>query len=133
MRLTTLMIPLAACATSEQPPVEPVELTSDDYLSADILRMDAELVSVFAGTTQDADEEAISAYADCVVAQYAMDQGFGYVRPIRTTYSQEGGIRYGDAVYTLSETEPKGEPIDASATVIDCAAQGIPTAGKGQA
>lgn len=74
------------------------------------------------------DQAALTAYADCAAAQYALVRGFGYARPVRELVARSGGTIRGNAAYLLSHTRPEGKKtIEAQPVVIDCRAQGIPT------
>ena len=66
-------------------------------------------------------------YAECAAAQYTLIRGYGFARHVRTQVSQEGGIWRGDAVYTISESIPRGlMTLDAEVVAADCAVNGIP-------
>jgi len=73
------------------------------------------------------DNAPVLAYAECGLAQYALDQGFGFARQIRTNVIKEGGIWTADAVYSVSPSLPQGlDTIDVEVTVEACAENGIP-------
>ncbi len=71
--------------------------------------------------------EDVERYAECAAAQYTLIRGYGFARHVRTQVSQEGGIWRGDAVYTISESIPRGlMTLDAEVVAADCAVNGIP-------
>jgi hypothetical protein len=95
------------------------------YHFAETLRMSEELVNIRVEVEGGANPED---YAACVAAQYALNQGFAFARHVRTSVTEEGGIRRGDAVYTLSQSLPAGlRTIDAETKVAACGESGIPT------
>jgi hypothetical protein len=66
-------------------------------------------------------------YADCAVAAYTLERGFGFARHLRTNVYKEGGVWSADAVYTISPTLPDGlRKIDAEVAVAACEESGIP-------
>ena len=70
----------------------------------------------------------VEAYGRCAAAQYALDQGYGFARQVRTLVKKDGKMWYGDAVYLLSATLPEGlRTVDAEVAVANCAELGIPT------
>jgi len=101
---------------------------SPEFTVAEILRLDAQMVNILVETTGRSAEERLTPYADCVVAQYALDEGFGFARNIRTYLSKTGGTWAADAVYSISPALPRGSrTIDAEVAVQNCAELGIPT------
>jgi hypothetical protein len=75
-----------------------------------------------------AGEDAVTAYARCGAAGYALSHGLSFVRHVRTKVDQKGGVWTADAVYTISPGLPGGiASIDAEVAAADCAEQGIPT------
>lgn len=72
--------------------------------------------------------DQLTTYAECAAARYALLQGFGFARHLRTNVAEKGGVWTADAVYTLSPTLPAGlRTIDAEVTVAACNENGIPT------
>ena len=126
IRLMALaMIAMAGCA-AERPGA--AVAMGPQYRWAETLRMTEELVNVRVGVEGDATEAQVAEYAACVAAQYALFQGFGFARHVRTTVSEEGGLWQGDAVYTISPALPAGlRTIDAETKVAACGETGIPT------
>ncbi|MEY1555063.1 hypothetical protein AB3Y40_05460 [Yoonia sp. R2331] len=73
--------------------------------------------------------EAVTTYAECAAAQYALIRGYGFARHVRTNLDKQGGTWRADAVYTISPDLPAGaKTIDAEVIVANCGASGIPTA-----
>ncbi|MEM9434541.1 MAG: hypothetical protein AAGA12_11520 [Pseudomonadota bacterium] len=99
-----------------------------DYQGVSVDNLGRDLVSVQVALSGITVIEQVQAYADCAAAQYALDEGYGYVRHLRRKVDQEGGIWRGDAVYTLSKTRPEGtNVIDADSVVFACVENGTPT------
>lgn len=122
--LTGSFAGLAGCAgpTPEQ------GLARASYLSADAVGWKDDLVRVRV-TLKGADAEAAASdFARCVAAGYAVKNGAGFVRHVRTLADKEGGIWRGDAVYSVTAALPQGvQTIDAEVTVDECADRAIPT------
>jgi hypothetical protein len=98
------------------------------YEGVTTLLLDAGLVSFNVAMRGADDRSDVEAYGRCAAAQYALDQGYGFARQVRTIIKKEGRTWYGDAVYVISATLPEGlRTIDAEVTVSDCAELGIPT------
>ncbi|MEE9388937.1 MAG: hypothetical protein V3U96_10030 [Paracoccaceae bacterium] len=90
--------------------------------------LDVDLVNMRVSMTGARDNDDVTAYAECAVAQYALKRGYGFARHIRTNVTIKAGIWDADAVYTISATLPQGlRTIDAEITVQNCATLGIPT------
>lgn len=123
-----LLAGLAACAPSEgkDSRAEPGKI---DYRGVETRLLDGDLVEFrVALSGEGAGEDAVSDYAQCAAAQYALIRGYGFARHVRTNVKEEGGIWRADAVYTISPALPQGlKTIDAEVTVGDCADRGIPT------
>jgi hypothetical protein len=123
--LGTASVALGACAPA-------VEVSEDRgapvYQGVSTILLDEGLAS-FSVAMQDASGPAeVEAYGRCAAARYALDQGYGFARQVRTIVKKEGQIWYGDAVYLLSADLPEGlRIIDATAAVADCGRLGIPT------
>lgn len=98
------------------------------YLSADAVGWKDDLVRVRVAL-KGADAEAVAGdFARCVAAGYAVKNGAGFVRHVRTLADKEGGIWRGDAVYSVTAALPHGvQTIDAEVTVEECADRAIPT------
>ncbi|MCB1399512.1 MAG: hypothetical protein KDJ82_06170 [Rhodobacteraceae bacterium] len=117
---------LVACAPAEGAGTQDVGAVV--YGGVETRLLDSDLVNLHLSVQGGQDDTAVTAYAGCAVAQFALDHGFGFVRHVRTTIEKKGDIRRADAVYTLSPALPRGlRTIDAEVTVADCADQGIPT------
>ena len=125
--LGTATAALGACAPAAEVPEERGQ--APVYQGAPtILLLDEGLVSVTVAVSSVGDVAEVEAYGRCVAARYALDQGYGFARQVRTIVKKEGRMRYGDAVYLLTSTLPAGEgAADTATTVADCAALGIPT------
>ncbi len=99
------------------------------YEGVSTILLDEGLVSFGVAMKGARDRTDVEAYGRCAAAQYALDQGFGFARQVRTIVKKEGQSWYGDAVYLLSVTLPEGlRTIDAEVAVTECAELGIPTA-----
>ena len=73
------------------------------------------------------DRADVEAYGRCAAAQYALDQGFGFARQVRTIVKKDGRTWYGDAVYLISASLPEGlRTVDAEVALTDCDELGIP-------
>lgn len=89
--------------------------------------LDGDLVNFHVAMRGARGPEDVERYAECAAAQYTLIRGYGFARHVRTQVSQEGGIWRGDAVYTISESLPRGlMTLDAEVVAADCAANGIP-------
>lgn len=98
------------------------------YEGVSALLLDAGLVSLTVTMGGTNDKAKVEAYGRCAAAQYAVDQGFGFARQVRTIVKKDGRTWVGDAVYLLSANQPEGLPtIDAAGTVAECVTLGIPT------
>jgi len=98
------------------------------YEGVSTILLDKGLVSVTVSMRGAQNQAAVEAYGRCAAAQYALDQGYGFARQVRTIVKKEGQMWYGDAVYLISAGMPVGlRTIDAEVAVSDCAELGIPT------
>jgi len=98
------------------------------YEGVSTILLDKGLVSVAVSMRGAQNQAAVEAYGRCAAAQYALDQGYGFARQVRTIVKKEGQMWYGDAVYLISASLPVGlRTIDAEVAVSDCAELGIPT------
>ncbi|WP_281983126.1 hypothetical protein [Thalassorhabdomicrobium marinisediminis] len=114
---------LAACGTAQ-----PSDSGALRYDGIDTRLLDGDLVNFHVTLANAADGQAVTDYAECAAAQYALIRGYGFARHVRTQVKEEGGIWTGDAVYTISPVLPRGtRTIDAEVTVADCARRAIPT------
>lgn len=124
--LPGLLAGLMACAPQTQGGA--TVAGSKGYLGVQTRILDSAILGVEVGMTGGATPEELDRYATCAAARYALAHDFGFVRHLRTTLHQKGGVRRADAVYTISPALPKGSrTIDAEVTVADCIEQGIPT------
>ncbi len=123
--LTTATAALGACTQSAEVTEERAEPV---YQGIQTIGLDDDLIS-FSVAMRDARGKAdVEAYGRCAAAQYALDQGYGFARQVRTIVTEERGAWFGDAVYLISETLPEGlRTIDAEVTVAECEELGIPT------
>ncbi len=109
---------LGGCATQTDP----------GYRVADVLRIDDDLVNILVEVTGPDAETNAPKYAECVAAQFAVAEGYGFARNVRTATQKTGGTWTADAVYTISQALPQGSrTIDAEVVVQNCAELGIPT------
>jgi hypothetical protein len=97
------------------------------YEGVSTILLDEGLVSLNVAMQGASDRADVEAYGRCAAAQYALDQGYGFVRQVRTIVKKERQTWYGDAVYLLSASLPEGQHIEAATAVKDCAGLGIPT------
>ncbi len=101
---------------------------TDRFRVIDKLRIDENLINVLVETSGPDADGLSTQYAECVAAKYALDQGFGFARHIRTHRANTGGNWRADAVYSITPALPKGmRNIDAEVAVQNCAELGIPT------
>jgi len=120
---------LAACA-----PEEPVtrdapvaDLSGLEYRGIDTRLLEGDLVQFLVAIEGDVPRAAVSRYAECAAAQYALIRGYGFARHVRTKVEKRGGQSVGDAVYTISAALPRVlRTIDAEVVVSVCAEDGIP-------
>lgn len=98
------------------------------YMGTERTLLDVDLVSLQVIMTGARTEEDIMAYAECAIADYALNRSYGFARHVRTNVTIKAGIWAADAVYTISPTLPQGlRTIDAEITVQNCESLGIPT------
>ncbi len=98
------------------------------YEGVQTILLDTDLVSFTVALRDANDESDVEAYGRCAAAQYALDRGYGFARQVRTIVMKDGQLWYGDAVYLISASLPKGlRTIDAEVAVSECAELGIPT------
>ncbi|SIO27806.1 hypothetical protein SAMN05444722_1160 [Rhodovulum sp. ES.010] len=110
-------------------PAEPTTARAPAYLGVETVVLDTDLVNMTARMSDPGAPGAVEAYARCAAAAFALGQGFGFLRSVRTNITTErGGVWVADAVYTLSPALPAGvRQIDAEVVLADCAGQYIPT------
>ncbi len=131
--LTAALTVLSACAARAPDEPDLMAMVADpnfkpDYLGIETTLLDGDLVQFHVAMTGARNKQDVSNYAECAAAQYALIRGFGFARHLRTNIAESGGIRRGDAVYTISAALPNGlRTIDAEVTVRNCGSLGIPT------
>jgi hypothetical protein len=124
--LGTATAALGACAPAGEVTEERGQ--APVYEGVSTILLDKDLVSVTVAMRGGDGRSDVEAYGRCVVAQYALDQGFGFARQVRTIVKKDGRTWVGDAVYLISPTRPEGlRTIDVKAAVADCARLAIPT------
>jgi hypothetical protein len=124
--LGTATAALGACAPAGEVPEERGQQAV--YEGVSTILLDDDLVSFSLAMRGAEDRSDVEAYGRCAAAQYALDQGFGFARQVRTIVKKEGQTWYGDAVYLISGTLPEGlRTIDAEVVATECAELGIPT------
>jgi hypothetical protein len=124
--LGTATAALGACAPAGEVPQE--RGSQAVYQGVSTILLDDDLVSFSVAMTGAKDRAQVEAYGRCAAAQYALDQGFGFARQVRTIVSKKGQTWYGDAVYLISASLPEGlRTIDAEVAATECAELGIPT------
>lgn len=125
--LGTATAALGACAPAAEVPQERGQAPVYEGAPSIVL-LDDGLVSVTVALRDVTDRAEVEAYGRCVAARYALDQGFGFARQVRTLVKKDGRTWVGDAVYLLSASLPEGlRTIDAEVTVTECEELGIPT------
>ena len=124
--LGTATAALGACAPAGEVPEERGETAV--YQGVSTILLDTDMVSLSVAMTGAKDRSDVEAYGRCAAAQYALDQGFGFARQVRTIVRKEGRTWYGDAVYLISASLPEGlRTIDAEVVATECEELGIPT------
>jgi hypothetical protein len=124
--LGTATAALGACAPAGEVPEERGQMPV--YEGVSTILLDEGLVSFGVAMKGARDRAEVEAYGRCAAAQYALDQGFGFARQVRTIVTKKGQTWYGDAVYLVSATLPEGlRTIDAEVVAVECAELGIPT------
>ena len=124
--LGTATAALGACTPAGEVPEERGQQAV--YQGVSTILLDDDLVSFSVAMTGARDRAEVEAYGRCAAAQYALDQGFGFARQVRTIVKKEGQTWYGDAVYVISASLPQGlRTVDAEVVATECAELGIPT------
>ena len=123
--LGTATAALGACAPGREVPEERGQTAV--YQGVSTILLDKDLVSFSVAMTGAKDRADVEAYGRCAAAQYALDQGFGFARQVRTIVTKKGRTWYGDAVCLISASLPEGlRTVDAEVAVTECAELGIP-------
>jgi hypothetical protein len=118
---------LAACAPAEDPAAGQGAF-NPTYQGIETRLLDGDLVNFRVAMSGARGADDAAKYAECAAAQYTLIRGYGFLRHVRTSTAEEGGIWRADAVYTISPALPGGlKTLDAEVTVADCGALGIPT------
>ena len=118
---------LAGCERAEPVPRDALPF-APDYLGIEAEALATDLVSIRVAMGGARDAEDLADYADCAVAGYALANGFGFARHVRTQVDETGGVWRGDAVYTISPGLPEGvRTLDAEVVAAACDQTGIPT------
>jgi hypothetical protein len=124
--LGTATAALGACTPAGEVPEERGQVPV--YEGVSTILLDDDLVSFSVAMQGAKDRSDVEAYGRCAAAQYALDQGFGFARQVRTIVTKKGQTWYGDAVYLISASLPEGlRTIDAEVAVLECGELGIPT------
>lgn len=124
--LGTATAALGACAPAGEVPEERGQ--APVYQGISTILLDKDLVSLTVAMTGAKDGSDVEAYGRCAAAQYALDQGFGFARQVRTIVKKDGQTWYGDAVYLLSAARPEGlRTIVTAEAVAECEVLGIPS------
>jgi len=117
---------VAACGPARPPEVNRDPLDTG-YRGVDTQLLEGDLVRFFVEIEGPTSEAALTDYADCAAAQYALIRDYGFARHVRTTIDERGGVWRADAVYTISRTLPNGRrTIDAEVVLAECTESGIP-------
>lgn len=97
------------------------------YLGSETLLMAPDLVNVRVRVRDVQGGEQVTRYADCAAARFALENGYGFARQVRTNLTEEGGVWRADAVYSITSALPRGlRTMDAEVVAQDCAAEKIP-------
>ncbi|MES2550982.1 MAG: hypothetical protein V4630_15005 [Pseudomonadota bacterium] len=124
--LGTATAALGACAPAGEVPEERGQ--APVYQGISTILLDEDLVSLTVAMTGAKDGSDVEAFGRCAAAQYALDQGFGFARQVRTIVKKDGQTWYGDAVYLLSAARPEGlRTIVTAEAVTECEVLGIPS------
>lgn len=124
--LGTATAALGACAPAGEVPEEREQ--APVYQGVSTILLDTDLVSLTVAMTGAKDGSQVEAYGRCAAAHYALEQGFGFARQVRTIVRKDGRTWVGDAVYLLSAELPEGlRIIDTAKAVAECEVLGIPT------
>ncbi|MES2539306.1 MAG: hypothetical protein V4583_01775 [Pseudomonadota bacterium] len=124
--LGTATAALGACAPAGEVPEERGQ--APVYQGISTILLDKDLVSLTVAMTGAKDGSDVEAFGRCAAAQYALDQGFGFARQVRTIVKKDGQTWYGDAVYLLSAARPEGlRTIVTAEAVAECEVLGIPS------
>ena len=124
--LGTATAVLGACAPAGEVPEERGQ--APVYQGVSTILLDTDLISLTVSMTGARDGSEVEAYGRCAAAQYALDQGFGFARQVRTIVKKDGKTWVGDAVYLLSAELPEGlRTIDTAKAVAECEVLGIPS------
>lgn len=124
--LGTATAALGACTPAGEVPEERGQTAV--YQGVSTILLDKDLVSFSVAMTGAKDRSDVEAYGRCAAAQYALDQGFGFARQVRTIVKKDGQTWYGDAVYLISASLPQGlRTIDAEVVAVECTELGIPS------
>lgn len=90
--------------------------------------LDGDLVRFIVDMTGARTNDDVARYAECAAAQYTLIRGYGFARHVRTNVLENNGEWRADAVFTISESLPRGlKTIDAEVVVANCADNNIPT------
>lgn len=123
--LGTATAALGACTPAGEVPEERGQQAV--YQGVSTILLDKDLVRLNLAMRGADDRDDVEAYGRCAAAQYALDQGFGFARQVRTIVKKEGQTWVGDAVYLLSAELPEGlRTIDVTKAVAECEVLGIP-------
>jgi hypothetical protein len=123
--LGTATAALGACTPAGEVPEERGQQAV--YEGVSTILLDDDLVSFSVAMKGAKTQADVEAYGRCAAAPYALDQGFGFARQVRTIVKKEGQTWYGDAVYLISGALPQGlRTIDAEVVAVECAELGIP-------
>jgi hypothetical protein len=127
----TLIATLGTATAALQACTPGAEVTEDRqpvYQGVSAVLLDDGMVNLTVAMRGVRARSEVEAYGRCAAAQYALDQGYGFARQVRTIVKKDGRVWYGDAVYLLSAALPEGmRTIDAEVTAGECAELGIPT------
>lgn len=120
--------PASAPADRTPPGAAPAPVSALRHDGVETRALGADIVNLTLRMSGPATGDDLIAYAECAAAGYALRQGYGFARHVRTNVQIEGSLRVADAIYTVSPTLPRGlQTIDAEVMASNCAEQGIPT------
>jgi len=96
------------------------------FLDAHAKFMGADMVEVTASAIHPT-KGAVSAYADCVAARYALDRGKGFVSRVLTRPSANGDIEMERTTYLMSAARPGDRALLTAGDIIArCTAKNVP-------
>jgi len=127
-----LTMALAGCAAQDVEDVSRFAVADDSYMPVysgiETHLLEGDLVRFIVDMKGARSNDDVARYAECAAAQYTLIRGYGFARHVRTNVLENNGEWRADAVFTISESLPRGlKTIDAEVVVANCADNKIPT------